>query len=64
MTDKAAVAYPHRRKMDGSFDSICLNCLGTIARDEDVSDATDLDLSHSCSPAFKRKQSAALQHSA
>jgi hypothetical protein len=62
MTDKAAVVYPHRRKMDGSTDSICLNCLGTIARDEDGDG--DFDMSHNCIPAFKRKQSAAPQYSA
>jgi hypothetical protein len=65
MTDKAAVVYPHRRKMDGSSDSICLNCLGTIARDEDWDDdATDFDVSHNCIPALKRKLSAAPQYSA
>jgi hypothetical protein len=45
------IAGVYRRKMDGSFDSICLNCLGTISMDEEAADA-DLDALHSCLPVF------------
>jgi hypothetical protein len=31
MPDTAATVYPYRRKLDGSLDLICLNCLATIA---------------------------------
>ena len=30
MTDLRESFFPHRRKLDGSYDSICLNCLATI----------------------------------
>lgn len=55
MAEQAAGVY--RRKMDGSFDSICLNCLGTISVDTDATDA-ELDALHSCAPIFSAKESA------
>jgi hypothetical protein len=63
MTDKAAVVYPHRRKMDGSHDSICLNCLGTIEMSLDETEATDFDTSHICNTTFVAKRSASPQYS-
>ncbi len=45
--------YPHRRKLDGSADLICLSCLGTITlSDEEAANESHLD--HDClsSPLF------------
>jgi hypothetical protein len=50
MMDNVAVLYPHRKKMDGSSDALCLNCLATIAMEPEGAD-TAADVSHHvCSP--------------
>lgn len=61
MTDKATVIY--RRKMDGSFDSICLNCLGTIQRQEETTDA-ELDAIHRCAPLVAARHPGASEFAA
>lgn len=54
MVDSAAVLYPHRKKMDGSSNVLCLNCLATIAvESDDATDATeaiDDAPQHTCGP--------------
>jgi hypothetical protein len=62
MADQASVLHPHRLKMDGSSDSICLNCLGTIAAQRD--DQPNVDAIHICPPAFSSRRSSNLQPSA
>jgi hypothetical protein len=52
MIDRRPAFYPHRRKLDGSFDSICLNCLATVANSADESELDEFDSLHVCdSPA-------------
>ncbi|WP_158790881.1 hypothetical protein [Granulicella sp. L60] len=62
MTDKAAVLHPRRLKMDGSYDSICLNCLGTIETSKDDAESSRFDAIHICPPMFVAKRSTATQY--
>jgi hypothetical protein len=48
MTDIRLVIYPHRRKLDGSFDSICLNCMSTVANSMDETELVKFDNAHVC----------------
>lgn len=50
MTEQASI-HPQRLKMDGSSDSICLNCLGTITEEERINQQ-NADLRHICHPSF------------
>jgi hypothetical protein len=43
--------FPHRRNRDGSFDSICLNCLVTIANARNEPDLAKFDKYHVCNPS-------------
>jgi hypothetical protein len=63
MADQATATPPHRPKMDGSSDSICLNCLGTVAAKQEV-DPSDVQLRHVCAPSFTAKRTSLLQQSA
>ncbi len=54
MTDQIVIAYPHRPKMDGSLDSICLNCLGTLATVTIKPD--EPESRHVCHPSFSFKR--------
>ncbi len=56
MTQQASSVHPQRLKMDGSSDSICLNCLGTITAEDRASQADDR-LSHICPPSFSASRS-------
>lgn len=51
--------YPHRRKSDGSFDSICMNCLLTIASSRDEQELVAAEKVHVCQtvPLSKRDHS-------
>jgi hypothetical protein len=51
MSDIAAASHPRRRNLDGSLDSICLNCLATIINGRRETDAADDD-DHDCNPSF------------
>jgi hypothetical protein len=51
MLGKLSVFYPHRRNKDGSFDSICLGCLETIARTATEAELTAHDITHKCNQA-------------
>jgi len=62
MAEQASAAHPHRLKMDGSSDSICLNCLATVAAKHET-DQSDVELHHVCLPSFSARRSAALQQS-
>jgi hypothetical protein len=44
--------YPHRRNRDGSYDSICLKCLATVARTTTEAELAPYDNIHECSPAM------------
>jgi hypothetical protein len=44
--------FPHRRKRDGSFDSICLKCLLTIANARNEADLATHDRRHVCAPSI------------
>jgi hypothetical protein len=48
MPDTNVTVYPYRRKLDGSFDFICLNCLATIGTAREETDASTKD--HVCRP--------------
>jgi hypothetical protein len=44
--------FPHRRNRDGSFDSICLQCLLTIANARTEADLAKYDKYHVCNPSI------------
>jgi len=44
--------FPHRRNRDGSFDSICLKCLLTIANAKNEADLATHDRRHVCVPSI------------
>ena len=48
MTNVRAEFYPHRRKLDGSFDSICLNCLATIFTSRSETELEEHEKEHVC----------------
>ena len=48
--------FPHRRKADGSFDSICLKCLLTIASARTEADLKRHEENHICNPSFLFQQ--------
>jgi hypothetical protein len=62
MADQASATPPHRLKMDGSSDSICLNCLATVSAKQEA-DQSGVELPHICLPSFSARRSAALQQS-
>jgi hypothetical protein len=43
--------FPHRRNKDGSFDSICLKCLLTVASTRVEEDLKPYDKYHVCNPS-------------
>ena len=63
MAEQASALHPHRPKMDGSSDSICLNCLATVAVQHDA-DQLDISLHHVCLPAFSPRRNTPLQQTA
>jgi hypothetical protein len=44
--------FPHRRNADGSFDSICLKCLLTIANAPTEAGLAKHDKYHACNPSI------------
>jgi len=48
--------FPHRRNRDGSFDSICLKCLLTIANERIETDLARHDKYHVCNPSILSQQ--------
>jgi hypothetical protein len=56
MADQLSAAHPHRLKMDGSSDSICLNCLATLTPNHN-SDQKESIRIHICHPSFTSKRS-------
>jgi len=40
--------YMHWRKFDWSFNSICINCLATIANTKDEADLLEHERNHTC----------------
>ena len=44
--------YPHRRNRDGSFDSICLRCLLTIANTRVEAGLKTYEKNHVCNPSI------------
>jgi hypothetical protein len=63
MADQASATHPHRPKMDGSSDSICLNCLATVTAKHEA-DKPDVRLNHVCGPYFTAKRTSLVQQSA
>jgi hypothetical protein len=62
MADQAAATHPRRPKMDGSSDSICLNCLATVAsKHEQDADKSGVELRHICHPYFSARRTPGLQ---
>ncbi|MBB5317060.1 hypothetical protein HDF09_001729 [Edaphobacter lichenicola] len=65
MADQAAATPPHRPKMDGSSDSICLNCLATVvSKHEQEADKSNVESHHICAPYFSGRRTPVLQQSA
>ncbi len=62
MTEQASSVHPQRLKMDGSSDSICLNCLGTITAN-DRTGHPEADSRHICPPSFSASRRSAFQRS-
>jgi hypothetical protein len=56
MADQASITHPHRPKMDGSSDLICLNCLGTITTKHGA-DKSDIYQNHICHTSFSARRS-------
>jgi hypothetical protein len=48
--------FPHRRNNDGSFDSICLKCLLTIANARTEPDLAKPETYHICNPSILFQQ--------
>ena len=48
MFDEYRVFFPHRRKSDGTFESICLSCLETVAHAATEADLHEHDRQHVC----------------
>jgi hypothetical protein len=44
--------FPHRRNTDGSFDSICLKCLLTVANARNETDLAKHEQYHVCIPSI------------
>jgi hypothetical protein len=62
MADQAPAIHPHRPKMDGSSDSICLNCLATVAsKQEQEADKSGVALRHICHSYFSARRTPGLQ---
>jgi hypothetical protein len=63
MANQASATPPHRLKMDGSSDSICLNCLATVSAKQEP-DQSGVALPHICLPSFSARRDTDLQQSA
>jgi len=62
MADQASITHPHRPKMDGSSDLICLNCLGTITtKPKHGADKSDINQNHICHTSFSARRSSIQQ---
>jgi hypothetical protein len=48
MADRPANLYPHRKTTDGSYISICMSCLATVARTKTEARLEELEKSHVC----------------
>jgi hypothetical protein len=56
MEHKSDVYYPHKRKKDGSFDSICLVCFRTIASKLTEDELAPEEKKHVCSTSLLSKR--------
>jgi hypothetical protein len=48
--------FPHRRNPDGSFDSICLSCLLTIASHKTEDELVLAEINHVCQTSLLSKR--------
>jgi hypothetical protein len=46
------VEYRHWRRFDGSFDSICPECVAIIAHADDEAELVEKEKTHICDPAM------------
>ena len=60
MEQKTAVLFSHRRKVDGTVDSICLACLSTISSSAEESDLEREEEEHVCRFSFPARRSGRL----
>jgi hypothetical protein len=58
MTYTSEPFYPHRRNKDGSFSSVCLNCLGTVGTSMIETELAEHDKKHVCSDSLAAKRGA------
>jgi hypothetical protein len=56
MADKLISFRPHRKNLDGSYDSICLVCFATIASARREEDLRGPENSHVCRPGTLKQQ--------
>ena len=52
MAYRMDVFYPQRRNRDGSFDSICLTCVATVAAGKSEPELVELEKVHVCNTGF------------
>jgi hypothetical protein len=48
MTQSATRSFSHRKNADGTWDSICPDCLRTTARVKDQADLETIERTHDC----------------
>jgi hypothetical protein len=48
MTGPSIRTFPHRKNADGTWESICSDCLRTIAKVKDVTDLDVIERIHDC----------------
>jgi hypothetical protein len=56
MANQTTVLYAHRRKEDGSYDSMCLACLTTISSRESEAALSREEEDHVCKYAFPQRR--------
>lgn len=51
-TDLQIPFFPHRLNQDGSYDSICLQCLATVANAKTSQELDAYDIDHRCRESY------------
>jgi hypothetical protein len=52
MSPESLMSFQHRHNKDGTIDSICIDCLMTIATSEVEADLAQFERDHTCDPSF------------
>lgn len=48
LIESSVRTFPHRKKADGTWESICSDCLRTIANVRDMADLDNFERAHHC----------------